>query len=279
VNDRGIGGAIVDRFAEEGAAVCVLWHNRPKRVIRRLERANHAFIDTYCDVTDQNSINEAIDQCMSEFGQIDIVVNNAGVEISKSLEETTDEDWHQLIDVNLTGSMRVARSVTPLLTEEEGVIVNISSVLGIAGCSGFPAYSASKAGLIGLTQSLAMELAPRGIRSVCVAPALVHTPMTQKYLKDDTDVAATALLESSHPLGIGTPHDVASAVAFLASSEARWITGVTLPLGWASTFSLPTSQPAPPAAVPQPIPSAAALKEELTRGEEEIHVKSSVSAQ
>ncbi|MCL4155588.1 UNVERIFIED_CONTAM: hypothetical protein GTU68_044388 [Idotea baltica] len=175
---------------------------------------------------------------MSEFGQVDVLVNNAGVEISKELEQTTDEDWHRLIDVNLTGAMRVTRTCLPIITEPDGVIVNIASVLGIAGCVGFPAYSATKAGLIGLTQSLAMELAPRGIRALCVAPALVHTPMIKKYISQ-LNGTAQAKIAMSHPLGIGTSRDVANAVAFLASEEARWVTGITMPMGWATSFPLP----------------------------------------
>jgi NAD(P)-dependent dehydrogenase (short-subunit alcohol dehydrogenase family) len=119
------------------------------------------------------------------------------------------------------------------------VIVNIASALGIAGCSTFAAYSASKAGLIGMTQSVAAELAPRGIRAVCVAPALVHTPMLHRHIDSQTPEIMKQI-EASHPLGVGTAHDVAAAVAFLASHEARWITGVTLPLGWLPAFPLPS---------------------------------------
>lgn len=241
VNDRGIGGAIVERFASEGAALAVLWYVRPNRTINRLARKDSPFVECFCDVTQQDSVDSAIQTVLQRFGKLDTIVNNAGVDHPGDLEGMSDTTWNEVLDVNLSGSMRVIRSALPHLTENGGVIVNLASVLGIAGCSGFSAYSATKAGIIGLTQSLAMELAPRGIRAVCVAPALVQTPMTQKYAQNITSTTEREI-KQTHPLGIGTPQDVASAVAFVASSEARWITGITLPLGWTSSFPLPQQQ-------------------------------------
>ncbi len=238
VNDRGIGGAIAERLAEEGASLAILWHERPRRLLKRLAKQNADFVEINCDVTQQDSVNTAIQQCVDQYGRLDTLINNAGVEHSGSLEETSDDDWQRVIDVNLTGAMRVIRTALPHLVDGTGAIVNLASVLGIAGCGGFPAYSATKAGIIGLTQSLAMELAPRGIRAVCVAPALVHTPMIHKYVASMTQ-STQEQVQQAHPLGVGTPQDVASAVAFIASREARWITGITLPLGWAAAFPLP----------------------------------------
>lgn len=241
VNDRGIGGAIARRLADEGASLAILWHERPERLLRRLHRADVDYLETACDVTSQPSVNEALGRIVERFGRIDTLINNAGVDHSGGLEETDDQQWQRVVDVNLTGTMRMIRSTLPHLTRGSGAIINLASVLGIAGCGGFPAYSASKAGVIGLTQSLAMELAPQGIRAICLAPALVSTPMTLKYVANITSEAGQGIL-NSHPLGIGTPQDVAAAVAFMASREARWITGVTLPLGWSSAFPLPIQQ-------------------------------------
>jgi len=238
VGERGIGAAIAERLAEEGAALLLLWKEHPGRVLQRLQRRQAAVIDLECDVTKQADVNAAIDYCLSNYGQIDVLVNNAGVEGAAPIEELDDETWETAIAVNLTGAMRMSRAVLPFLPERDGVIVNIASALGIAGCGSFAAYSASKAGLIGFTQSLAMEQAPHGIRAVCVAPALVHTPMLHRHMDHQTPEIVRQV-EACHPLGVGTVHDVAAAVAFLASSEARWITGVTLPLGWMPSFALP----------------------------------------
>jgi NAD(P)-dependent dehydrogenase (short-subunit alcohol dehydrogenase family) len=239
VGERGIGAAIAERLAEEGAALALLWKDHPGRLLSRLERRSVPFVECECDVTQQADINAAIDVCMSQFGQIDVVVNNAGVEAAAPFEDLPDELWEAAIAVNLTGAMRVSRTVLPYLPEQEGVIVNIASALGMTGCSTFSAYSASKAGLIGMTQSLALELAPRGIRVVCIAPALVHTPMLHRHIDDQTPEILQQI-EACHPLGVGSPHDVAAAVGFLASREARWISGVSLPLGWLPAFDLPT---------------------------------------
>ena len=239
VNDRGIGAATSDRLSQEGATVVMLWQDEPTRLMRRLQKREAPYQSLQCDVTDQSSVDLATQTIIERFGHIDILINNAGVDHSGEFLETTDDDWQRVIDVNLTGSMRMCRALLPNLSRNGGVIVNVASVMGIAGCSGFPSYSATKAGLIGLTQSLAAELAPQGIRATCVAPALVKTPMLGKYLSCFDEEFAEDL-SRSHPLGVGSPKDVASAIAFLASSEARWITGVTLPLGWSSSFALPS---------------------------------------
>ena len=248
VGERGIGAAIAERLADEGAALALLWKDPPGRTLQRLKRRNAPVVDCECDVTVPADIDRAIEACMSQFGQIDVLVNNAGVEAAAPLGDLPDALWETAIAVNLTGAMRMTRRVLPYLPEQEGVIVNIASALGIAGCSTFAAYSASKAGLIGMTQSVAAELAPRGIRAVCVAPALVHTPMLHRHIDSQT-AEVLQQIEACHPLGVGAAHDVAAAVAFLASTEARWITGVTLPLGWLPSFPLPSGPFQQPARV------------------------------
>lgn len=240
-SDRGIGGAIALRLAGEGAAVSLVSRSVPKRLLKRLGKFDHGVVHTPGDITREADVRRAIDDCMEEFGKIDVLVNNAGVEIAKPIDRFTDDQWRQILDVNLHGAIAMTRAALPHLAEPGGAIVNVASALALGGCPGFSIYSASKAALVGLTQSLAWELAPRGIRVVAVAPGLVHTPMIHKHLASLTpDIERQ--INACHPLGMGMSEDVAAAVAFLASEEARWITGVTLPLGWAQHYPLPTEQ-------------------------------------
>jgi len=238
-SDRGIGGEIAVRLAREGAAVALLSRRVPERLLKKVNRLEQGAVHTRGDVTKADDISRAIDSCVEEFGKIDVVVNNAGVELARSLEDFTDAQWRKLLDVNLNGAIAMTKAALPYLSSPGGVVVNIASALGLGGCAGFSVYSASKAGMIGFTQSLAWELAPKGIRVVAVAPGLVHTPMIHKHIDQLTPEVWTQV-QACHPLGMGRPDDVAAAVAFLASGDARWITGVTLPLGWAYHYPLPT---------------------------------------
>jgi NAD(P)-dependent dehydrogenase (short-subunit alcohol dehydrogenase family) len=246
-SDRGIGGAIAERLASEGASLAMLSRHEPKRLNKRLDRVGCASFWTECDITKTEEVARAVDQTLEQFGRIDVLVNNAGVEYAKPFEQFTDDEWQGLLDVNLHGAIRMTRAVLPHFPADGGAIVNVASALGLGGCPSFSIYSAAKAGLIGLTQSLAWELAPRKIRVTAVAPALVATPMTLKHMEHLTKEVHTQL-EAIHPLGVGVPHDVSGAVAFLASDDARWITGITLPLGWSPQFALPVEQFMTPAA-------------------------------
>ncbi|NIL97477.1 MAG: SDR family oxidoreductase [Planctomycetales bacterium] len=234
----GIGGAIAVRLAREGAALWLMSRGDPGELMEKIEPFKHKVVWSGCDVTDQRAVDQSRDACLDEFGQIDVLVNNAGIETASSFEDLSDEEWDELVDVNLTGVMRTTRAMLPALKERGGVVVNVSSCTAMGGTPGLVAYSATKAGLNGMTQSLALEMADQGVRVVGVAPALVRTPMAARHVQRLT-AEAWEKLQDCHPLGIGVTQDVAAAVAFLASNEARWISGITLPLGWMPSYPLP----------------------------------------
>jgi NAD(P)-dependent dehydrogenase (short-subunit alcohol dehydrogenase family) len=236
-SERGIGGAIAERLAEEGCHVCLAGVVRPERLLKRLSRMAPQSIYVECDVTNDLQVRQAINSCASELGGLHIVINNAGIERLHPIESFPEEDSRDLLEVNLHGAIRVSRAALAHL-QEGAAIINIASALALGGCSTFSVYSATKAGLIGLTQSLAMELASRRIRVVAVAPALVASPMTFRHLKNLSEAGAKQL-EAAHPLGTGSPHDVAAVVAFLSSDDARFISGITVPVGFMSQFALP----------------------------------------
>ena len=240
-SDRGIGGAIATRLAREGAAVSMLADVQPARLLKRMERFGDAVLWTTCDLRHQDQIDRAIAATLQKFGRLNCVVNNAGIEVAAELADIDDAQWQQVIDVNLTAVFRMTRSAVPHLEAAGGgVIVNITSIASLAATVGFSIYSASKAGVLGMTRSLALELAPKNIRVVAVAPAMVKTPMAMRYVEKMTE-EVWQRLQACNPLGIGSPQDVAAAVAFLASDEARWITGITLPLGWLPSYPLPAA--------------------------------------
>jgi NAD(P)-dependent dehydrogenase (short-subunit alcohol dehydrogenase family) len=240
-SDHGIGGAIASRLTNEGAAVALASRTEPKRLLDQLQRRHRQFEYLNCDVTCEEQVRAAVAACQARFGTLDILVNNAGVDHVRRLEDLDDATMMEILNTNLIGSIRMARAVLPHLRSPGGVIVNVSSALSLAGCAGFSVYSASKAGLNGFTQSLAWELAPRGIRVVAVAPGVVLTNMSAKYT-EQLSLNAVNKLRESHPLDVGLAGDVAAAVSFLASDEARWITGITLPLGWVPSMPLPADE-------------------------------------
>jgi len=240
-SDRGIGGAIADRLVAEGASVCLLSPHRPDQLLDRieeLETGDARWIE--CDFCEPGAIEIAVEAVVDEYANIDVLVNNSGVDTAGSFDTLKDEDWQRMLDVNLTGALRMTRTVLPMLAKNRGAVVNVASASAMGGTPGLAAYSATKAGMIGLTQSLAAELAPRNIRVNAVCPAMVKTPMVTQYATQLTS-ESWEQIKSCHPLGIGMPQDVAAAVAFLASADARWISGIALPLGWMPSFPLPMS--------------------------------------
>ena len=235
----GIGGAVAMRLAREGAAIHLITRDEPVDLLAQLAECGTRVGWAEADVTCQSDVDRARNECLAEHGGVDVLINNAGINSIDSFDELEDETWQAILDVNLTGVMRVTRALLPALQSSKGVIVNISSVSGVAGTAGLVAYGASKGGLNGLTRALALELARKKVRVVGVAPALIRTPMVREYVDDSLTAEKWRKVQECHPLGVGKAEDVAAAVAFFASEEAKWISGVTLPLGWMPTYPMP----------------------------------------
>ncbi|WP_416176914.1 SDR family NAD(P)-dependent oxidoreductase [Dialister sp.] len=222
--NRGIGEAIALRFLEEGAEVAIFGRKEEdnRKVIEKGNKLEKGRIRAYrVDVSSDEEVKKAVKQVKEDFGQIDILVNNAGIcRLSKSFEELEDRNWEEMLSVNLYGVIHTTRAVIPFLKERGGKIITIASLAGeVGGIATAADYVASKAALQGTTKSLARELGPSGINVNAIAPGFVKTQMTEKM----------NINLSSIPLRkVAEPEDIAGAAAFLASDDARLITGTTL---------------------------------------------------
>ena len=225
---RGIGRATAARLAKAGYAVGVNYDERKDKadeLAAELAAAGCEAIAVQADVADRAAVDAMVRRVTEAFGPITLLVNNAGVAGQALFQDVTDELWNRYFAVNLNGMRHTIQAVLPsMIHEKTGCIVNISSIWGQHGASCEVTYSCTKHAIIGLTRSLAMELAPSGIRVNCVAPGVIDTDMVQVLGKDTLrDLAAQT------PLGrLGTPEDIAAAVTFLASGEASFITGQVL---------------------------------------------------
>jgi 3-oxoacyl-[acyl-carrier protein] reductase len=221
---RGIGRACALELAKAGAKVALAARQTEKleEVAAEIRAAGGEAFVTAIDLTAQDSIKAAVSKVAKEFGRIDILVNNAGMTKDGLALRMKADDWNMVLQTNLTGAFFcIQQVISPMMRERWGRIVNISSVVGEAGNAGQANYVASKAGLIGLTKSLAQELGSRNITVNAVAPGFIETDMTS-VLKDEQKAKIT----ESIPLGrIGSAPEVAAAVRFLCSEEASYITG------------------------------------------------------
>ena len=225
---RGIGASIAKRFASEGAEVIVNYSGNDEAAQKTVDEitATGGQAQKYkCSVNDSKSVKVMIDEIIKEFGRIDILVNNAGITKDNLIGRMKDEDFDAVIDVNLKGTFYMMRGVSRLmLRQRAGRIINMSSVVGVMGNAGQVNYSASKAGVIGMTKSLARELASRHITVNAVAPGMIETDMTGAM----SDAVKEKVVENIPFKEMGKPEDIAETVAFLAGDGARYITGQVL---------------------------------------------------
>jgi len=223
----GIGLETVYRIQEEGGLVYAA------------HRGESASVDfqgastIQLDVTEEQDWTAAIDRIMNERGRLDVLINNAGIRASGGIEETDLKLWHHLIDTNLTSIFLGCRAAIGAIRKSGGgAIVNVSSITGIRGTENMVAYSASKSGIVAMTSSLALDAAKDGIRVNAVCPAAIRTSMVTTWLSQSADQkAAESVLLQKHPIGrIGEPREVASVIAFLASDDASFMTGLAIPV-------------------------------------------------
>ena len=225
---RGIGRSIAVAFAKQGATVVISYAGNEaaaQETLGLLQAAGAKGESVRFDVADSAACASALEGVVKTHGRLDVLVNNAGVAVDGLVMRVKDEDWDKQLDTNLKGAFALIRAASrPMMKQRGGAIINLTSVVGEMGNGGQAAYSASKAGLIGLTKSVARELASRNIRVNAVSPGFIGTDMTSHLAEDTREKMMAAI-----PLGrLGSPEDVAHAVLFLASDAAAYITGEVL---------------------------------------------------
>lgn len=222
---RGIGAQIAKSLAEEGASVIINYNGSKEKaqaVADEIQSAGGTAEIYQCSVSDYTACGEMIQELIRKYGHIDILVNNAGITRDGLLMKMSEEDFDAVVETNLKGAFNTIRHMSRyFLKQRSGKIINISSVSGILGNAGQANYSASKAGVIGLTRSVARELASRGIHVNAIAPGFIATDMTDAMPED----AKEKMTETIPLKRIGTPEDIANMAVFLASEKADYITG------------------------------------------------------
>ena len=220
----GIGGSIARALYGQGAKVALSGTRIDPLKALADDLGDRAFI-VPCNLSDVDAVKALPQKASEEMGGIDILVNNAGITKDNLFMRMSDDDWHQVIDINLTSTMHLMKSVMRTMMKKRfGRIINITSIVGVTGNAGQVNYAASKAGMIGMTKSFAQEIATRGITANCIAPGFIETAMTAELPEN----VIKNMLDSIPQGRMGQADEIAASVAFLASSEASYITGQTL---------------------------------------------------
>lgn len=222
---RGIGAAIAKELAKEGAKVVLTYHSSPDKaqvVLDEIKNAGGVGRIFQADASSFSDAQKTVEFILNEFGTLHILVNNAGITKDNLLLRMTEQDWDEVINTNLKSVFNYTKAaIKPMMNQREGKIINISSVVGIMGNVGQANYVAAKAGVIGLTKSLAREFASRNINVNAIAPGYIETDMTAKL----TDTQKQAIINLIPLKRIGKPEDIARVAVFLASEDANYITG------------------------------------------------------
>jgi NAD(P)-dependent dehydrogenase (short-subunit alcohol dehydrogenase family) len=223
---RGIGRAIVERFGREGALVATA----QRGVAGDASEGVYHFAT---DVCDPMSVRALVVSVVERFGRIDVLCNNAGVGLLRSVVHTTDEQYDLVMDTNVRGTFACCREVVPhMLAAGSGSVINVGSVAGLVGYAHDAAYCASKGAVLALTRQMAIDYSARGVRTNCICPGFVETEMMRVFLDSHDDPAATeAEIVRLHPIGrVAQPSEVAAVAAFLASDDASFVTGAAIPV-------------------------------------------------
>ncbi|PBB90699.1 short-chain dehydrogenase [Mesorhizobium sp. WSM3864] len=234
---RGIGAGITQRFVEEGAKVAIVQRNAPPD-----EVLNERTIYVKADLSNSQDIASAVETVVERLGGLDILVNNAGIMFEKTVDEMTEADWDQMMDINLKAPFLLTQAAMPHLRKRGAAsIVNIGSIEGLASNPGHPAYSASKAGIHGFTAAVAVDHGHEGIRCNAIAPGWINSDLSEVYIDSmtDSDRVRRELLVM-HPVGrLGQPTDVGNLAVWLASEESAFVTGQVYVIDGGRTKKLP----------------------------------------
>ena len=232
----GIGLTTALRFAVEGAKVVVADIEDASQEVREIVRRGAEAIFVQVDVSSEPQVDKLIERTVAAYGRLDVLVNNAGVELARKVTDTSEAEWDRLMNVNLKGVFLCSKAAIPVMQRNGGVIVNVASELGLVGGSEIAAYCASKGGVVQLTKAMAVDHAADGIRVNCVCPGPVSTPLLEAIIRASSDpeeerrhIAEKTLLKR-----LGRPEEIASVILFLASEESSYLTGsvVVADGGW-----------------------------------------------